>query len=322
MKVKKLSALLVSLGLIISMTACGNDKKTEATKAATEETTVVSNVDDEGVATDEVSYPLEITDSTGTVITIEAKPEKVVSISPAMTEMMFQLNLGDLLVARTDYCDYPSDASSVESIGTLFEPNVEKILALEPDVILCSAIVSEDLLAKFKEANIPVVVLYDDTKYDAVYEIINTFGLIFNCTEETSKIVSEMTTTVSDVEANVADKEKVTVYYAVSFGEYGDYTATGETYINQMIELAGGENIAKDLVGWTISLEEIVEADPDVILIGTGMAELFSTTEGYKDLTAVKEGRVYEIDVNLLDRQGYRNAEGIALMSQLFFGEE
>jgi len=130
-----------------------------------------------------------------------------------------------------------------------------------------------------------------------------------------------MKDTVSRVQKAVEGKEKPSVYYIVGYGEYGDYTATGETFISSVIEMAGGSNIAADTTGWIYSLEKLVEKDPDIIVGSQAAKEYFEQTNGYKDLTAVKEGRIYAIDVNLLERQGPRLAEGLKLLYEIFHSE-
>ncbi|MCK5734879.1 MAG: ABC transporter substrate-binding protein, partial [Spirochaetaceae bacterium] len=102
------------------------------------------------------------------------------------------------------------------------------------------------------------------------------------------------------------------VYYVVGFGEGGDWTAGGDTFISQMITMAGGENIASDISGWSFSLEAIVEGDPDLILIPSWAESIFETTPVYSDLRAVKNGNIIVIDENSIVRQGPRLAEGFA----------
>lgn len=114
------------------------------------------------------------------------------------------------------------------------------------------------------------------------------------------------------IKAEFKDREKASVYYCISYGEYGEFTAGKDTYIDDLLSELGLENVASDLEGWTYSLEKIQEKDPDYIIC----SKYFDTKagimsyEGFKNLTAVKEGRVIEIDNNLIDRQGPRNSQG------------
>ena len=130
-----------------------------------------------------------------------------------------------------------------------------------------------------------------------------------------------MQDTIADVQEKVSGLETPTVYYVVGYGEYGDYTAGGDTFVGKMLAMAGGDNIAKDISGWSITLEELVEADPSIIIINEYMKSDFMSLPNYSDLTAVKEGNVYTLDTNMLDRQGYRNAEGILELAKIFHPE-
>jgi len=117
---------------------------------------------------------------------------------------------------------------------------------------------------------------------------------------------------VQNVEDKVKGVDKPSVYYVVGFGK-SDFTAGGNTFIGQIIEKAGGKNIAADVQGWKYSKEKLMEKNPDIIVISDkyDSKNNFVTGEGYKDLKAVKEGKVYEIDDNMLSRQGPRQADGL-----------
>ncbi len=297
--------LTLMLALVMGMSACGS-KPSEASGAGT------------GQTGNETVYPVELTDSYGSVITLEAEPERVVSVAPNLTELMYQLGAGEKLVGRSDYCDYPEEAASVESVGTLSSPDIEKIISLEPDVVIVSTHFDEENTKKLEDLNIPVITLYEEKSVTGVYDMITILGTAVNRNEEASACVEEMKGAIAEVEGRVKDLEKPSVYYVVGYGEYGDFTAGGDTFVGGLIELAGGDNIAKDVSGWSITLEEIVEADPDIIVIGEAMKEDFMSSPNYSELTAVKEGKVYTLDTNLLDRQGYRNAEGVKALAAIF----
>ena len=284
---------------------------TEATEGA-EATTEATTEATEGAAEiTETVYPFTFTELDGTEVVIESEPEKIVSMGPNVTEILYALGAGDKLVGRTDYCTYPEEVSSVESIGTMYTPDIEKIVSLEPDVVLGSTHFDAEVEANIKEQGIVTAALYDESEYTGVYDIITKVGQIVNKNAEASE--------VTDILA--AAETKPTVYYVVGYGEYGDYTAGGDTFIGGLIEVAGGENIAKDVSGWSYDLESLVAADPEIIVIGTGMKDDFVTQENYKDLTAVKEGKVYEIDNDLLELQGPRNSEGIKALAEIIHPE-
>ncbi len=272
-------------------------------------------------AAQDASYPLTVTDSGGQEITLEQKPEKIVSVAPNLTEIVCQLGEGDRLAGRSDYCDYPSEIADVESVGTIFTPDMEKLIAITPDLVLVSTHFDEENAQKLQDLEIPVLTLFEEHDMEGVYAMIETLGQALGCVDEAEECVRKMQDTMSDVQETVKDLEKPSVYYVVDYGENGDFTAGGDTFAGAMLEMAGGDNIAKEVTGWSITLEEIIEADPSLILIAESRKDEFMQSAAYANLTAVKEGKVYGIDNNLLDRQGFRNAEGIRTLAEIFHPE-
>lgn len=266
----------------------------------------------------ETIYPVKITDSYGKEITLEKEPEKVVSIAPNISEMIFELNAGRKLVGRTNYCDYPQGITSVESIGTMRTPDIEKIISLEPDIVIASTHFDEENSKKLEDAGISVISLYEENNVEGVYNIIETLGIALNKNDIANEKVNEMKKTINKVEANVSNLSKPSVYYVVGYGEGGDFSAPENTFVGGLIKMAGGKDIVPASDNWSFSLEALLEADPDIIVLRNGEKDKFISLEGYKELTAVKEERVYEIDNNLIDRQGYRNAEGVLQLAKIF----
>lgn len=269
------------------------------------------------------SYPMTITDSYGRNITIESEPKRIISLAPSITETIFVLEKEDKLIGRTDYCDYPKAASEVVTVGTLREPSIETIAALNPDLVIASTHFNKATLKKLDSLGIKTVVLYGEESFEGVYTVINTTGKILNAETKAEEVVSEMKKDVEFVLNTVKDAEKPSVYYVVGFGEYGDFTAGGDTFISDLIHMAGGVNAASDLTGWKYSLEKVVENNPDILICSAfwGAKEQLISANGYKDLPAVKEGRLLEIDNNLLDRQGPRLAKGLKALAALIHPE-
>lgn len=309
--------VLCIAAMALGLAACaGSKEETEAvkTEAAEDSQKAASEAAD-------TRYPVTVTDSEGTEITFEQEPEKIISMAPNMTEFVYKLGLEDRLVGRTTYCDYPEEAEAVEEVGTLREPDIEKIVSLDPDVVLASTHFSEESEKQLTDLGIKVVVLYEENDINGVYQMIETAGRIFNVSEAAADTVSDMKASIEETAAAVEGLEAPSMYYVVGFGEYGDYTAGGDTFVGQLINLAGGNNVAEDVSGWSYTLESLVEADPDIIVIAEDMKDSFMMADNYKDLTAVKDGKVYGIDTNLLDRQGYRNAEGIRILAEILHPE-
>lgn len=310
MKLLKKSVSLICLSLVFTMflTACGNKPSNDKTSSENTGNT----------------YPIKITDSYGEEVTINKRPEKIISLGPNTTEIVCALGAIDRLVGRTDFCDYPSDVSKIESIGTLYEPNIEKIVSLQPDLVVASTHTKEDNIKRLKELGIPVLSLYEKENFEGAYSLINKIGLAIDEKENAEKVVNDMKATVDGIKqktANVTNKPKV--YYMVDFGENGDFTAGGDTFINDIIEMAGGENIAKDITGWQYSFEKIVEKNPDVIICPNnfGTKDRMIVADNYKDLPAVKNNKVLELDDNLISREGPRLSQGLEEMAKLLHPE-
>ncbi|EES91028.1 ABC transporter substrate-binding protein [Clostridium botulinum] len=266
-----------------------------------------------------VNYPLKIKDSYNREVTIDKEPTRIVSIAPNITETVFALGKGEKLVGKTDYCDYPKDVKKVQTIGSLTKPNIEKIVELKPDVVIASTHFKKEVLSKLEKLNIKVLVLYGAETFDGVYDTINKVGEVLNAKSQASKLVNNMKEKVANVTNKVKNSNKPKVYYVVSYGKMGDFTATGDTFIGSMIEMAGGINVAKDSTKWQYSIEKLVEKNPDIIIC----SKYFNTkkgieiSNGYKDLKAIKNGKLIEIDNNLLDRQGPRIAEGLEDLAKI-----
>lgn len=261
-----------------------------------------------------VSYPFEYTDVVDRKVTIEKQPERIVSLSPSNTEILCALGLGDKLVGVTDYCDYPAEVLSKEKVGDYSQPNIEKIVALQPDMVFANNGMQHEIIYKLEEANIQVVVFGGDT-FEGVYRSILDAGKITNTQKTASEIVNNMKNRVDEVQKKLKGVEKKSCYFIVTFGDSGNWTAGPGSFIDEMINKAGGENIAGDTESaWAeYSIEKLVEKKPQVILMSkaAGDVEELKNTSGYKELIAVKEGNVKLLDDNLVSRPGPRLVDGL-----------
>ena len=272
-----------------------------------------------------VSFSKEtiITDSYGREVKISKKPERIISLGPAITEIIYAVGAADLLVGRTEYCNFPSEVKEVDSIGKITNPSIEKILELNPDIVISSTHVNEKLVKKIEKLGIKIISLYNDKGFKATFSNILTIGNITENEMEAQRVVYDMKHKLLTVKNLVKDLEKPTVYYVVGFGKYGDYTAGSDTYINDLLELAGGKNAASDIIGWKYSLEKLLEKDPEILICSKyyGAKSGLEITNGYKNLSAVKSGELYEIDNNKLDRQGPRLADGVLDLLEIIHPE-
>lgn len=309
---KRISLMFLTLILTFSLIACSSGKNVE--KEVKKDKQVVEEFKPE-----ETKYPLVIKDSYDREITLESEPATIVSVAPNLTETLYALNRGAKVIGRTDFDDYPEQIEKIESIGSLTDPNIEKIVEMKPDLVLASTHFKKEVVEKLEEAGVKVAVFYEKEDFGGTYEVIKNVGVTVNAQQEAKTVITDMQKKVEEVTAKVKDKEEKSVYYVVGFGEEGEFTAGGDTFIGQMIEMAGGKNAADDAKGWSYSLEKLVEKDPEIIVV-TDRAdekEELMKANGYKDLTAVKEDKVYTIDENLLNRQGPRLAEGLEELAKI-----
>lgn len=277
----------------------------------------------EGTKEIAISNTIEFTDSYNRTVQISKNPQRIVSLGPNITEIVSELDF-DKLVGRTDYCDYPEKVSSVKSIGSITNANIEEIIELDPDLVIGSVHCPKDLLENLTKLGISAIAIYDDNSLDGSYNIISKIGYVMDEEEKANEIIKNNKALVEQIVDKTSTLDKKTVYYALSFGEWGDFTAGGSTFIGKMINLVGAINIAEDVDGWNYSVEQLIEKDPQIIIVSKyyNSKDQFINTWPYSSLTAVKENRVYEIDNNLLDRQGIRNAQGLLELAKIIHPNE
>lgn len=264
-----------------------------------------------------------ITDYLGRVIKVTKKPERVVCLSPGATEIVAALMTDNIIVGRTEYCNYPRDITSIATVGEMLQPSIESIVALKPDMVISTTSMNEETLRKLDELQIPNVLIYERESFEGTYNTIQKIGIVIGEEEKANWMISSIKKEVLDITNKLKSVEEIPrVYYMISFGESGDFTVGGNTFIHQIIELAKGENIAKQTMGWSYSLEQLVANNPDIIVAPDYMdIEMLKKTPIYQDLKAVKENKVFLVDEDIISRQGPRIAEGLKIMARTIHPE-
>ena len=206
------------------------------------------------------------------------------------------------------------------SVGEVVNPNVETIVSMKPDVIFASSMTKADIITKLRQLKF-VVYMEDDLKeIEGAYQSINDIGQILNAQETAGQVVTSMKNHLLFIKGKMKSlKARPSVYYVVGFGQYGDWTPGKGTFIDEAINLAGGTNSGAAAVNWKFSLEQLIKNNPDIILcqLNPDLKGDFVKADKYKDLPAVKAGKVYSIDNNKLDRAGPRIIDGIDELSRL-----
>lgn len=263
-------------------------------------------------------FPIEITDTLGRTVTIDQMPEKVISIAPNITEALFALGLGDKVIGVSQQCDYPEEATSKDKMGDFWQPNIELIVAANPDILFVGNAAPQDFFEKMEESDITVVAL-EGFNLEGTYQSILDTGKVMGAQDSANQLVESMKQKVADIQKKLEGVDKLSSYFVISYGDMGDYTAGAGSFIDEMITLAGGENVAGDMnEPWAeYSVEKLIEKDPEVIFVPIQSgAEGIAEAPGYKELTAIKEGRVVTLDDNLVMRAGPRIVEGLEEMAK------
>lgn len=266
-----------------------------------------------------------MTDDYGRTIVVPAHPQRVVSLSPAVTEILFAIGADSLLAGRTDFCVYPDEAAQIPSIGGISNLNIEKILSLNPDLVISGSMVGKKVTDQMDQMGTPMVCVIEKPHFDALYDNIRTIGNLVGKTHEADSLCNKLMDETraltngdkGDTPSPQTDESKEncqtvpTVYYVVGFGAGGNFTAGGNTFINDIIKMAGGRNIAEEVTGWNYSLEALVQNDPDFIIVRREDSAAFCSMKPYNRLKAVREGRVIGIVSGTLDLQVPRNIDAV-----------
>lgn len=260
----------------------------------------------------------DYTDCYGKRVQLDSVPVRIISLSPAITEMVFMLDDGDKLVGISDFCHYPEATDTMHRVGGMQNINVESLVALNPDVVLIGSIVTKQDMEKMERAGLKVLVIREETKLEGLCDALSVIGQLLDKKEladaQIQKIHNQLDSVKSHIDTTLAPKK---VYYVVGFGEQGDFTAPRNSHIHEIITAAGGENIGKDLTSWSVSREYLFEADPDIILIRKEDMEVYGKTKPYTSLRAVKEGHLYPIESGWIDIVSPRNILAIQYINSL-----
>ena len=268
---------------------------------------------------------LSFTDGLSRAITLDGPAQRIVSIAPSNTEILFAIGAGDQVVGRDQFSDYPEAAKNVTDIGSAFEAlNTELIVSLEPDLVLAAEINTPEQVKALKDLDITVYYLNNPHTLDELYGNLEIVAELTGHEAETATLIESLKQRVAAVDEKIAPiSSRVSVFYELdSTDPAKPFTAGKDTFITLLIERAGGANIAADLESYPqMSLEQIVAADPNVIILGDSMwgvtPEAVAARPGWENLSAVKNGQVVPFDDNLVSRPGPRLVDGLEQLAKL-----
>ncbi len=265
-----------------------------------------------------------ITDMHGREIVFDEPVTRVVALSPADCEILCAIGCEDMLVGRGKYCDYPESILALPALETGDNLNIEEIIALEPQVVLMSDMNQTDDQVKMLEDNGIKVVVSQSTDIEGVYTAIRMISKMVGKEAEGEAVIAEMQATF-DYIASLAEESDKTVYFEVMPLEWGLWTAGDNTFMHELAHICGMENAFADISDWqSISQEQVIERDPDYIVLVTGMGETAVDEvlgrEGWGDMKAIQNGAVYNADSYAMTRPGPRLAEACIGLFEFLYG--
>jgi iron complex transport system substrate-binding protein len=262
----------------------------------------------------------QVVDEGGRSLTVPAKIDRVVSLAPNLTEVVFAVGAGDKLVGVTSYCDYPEAARKITKVGDTIQPNIEAIVALHPQIVLVSTSSQlESFVQKMREQNIAVYVT-DPHDLEGIFRTIANVGDLLGVKENAARELEKLRARTSVVEGKVKTQPPVSVFFQLSREPL--YTIGKDAYVTDLIRRAGGESVTRDVPGAfpTYSAEAALAARPEAIVMTSGdsMGGKINSrvVESLQRSPAVMNGRVYEINGDLLSRPGPRVVDGVEQMAK------
>jgi len=267
-------------------------------------------------------FPRTLVDDDGTEVTVAAPPERLISLSPAITETVFALGAGERLVGGTDFDDYPAEAAAaLPDVATFTGVLMEQVVALEPDIVLAAGnnFTSQEDIDRMRDLGMTVLVTYAES-VDEVLADIELIGQAIDATEEATAIVDGMEGRIAEVEAAVADiEDRPRVFYQIG-SEPEIYGPAPNSFVADMVALAGGEPITTtDPAVFSISVERLVDLDPEVIVLGDAQYGVcpadVAARPGWSGMTAVSDGAIRPVEDTIVTRPGPRLAEGLAALA-------
>jgi iron complex transport system substrate-binding protein len=266
------------------------------------------------------AFPVTLTDDEGTEVTIPAEPAKIVSLQPSTTEIVYALGAGDRVVGKVeDISNHPPEASDVPVVATFQGVDVEKVVGLEPDLVIAGGSGGnppEDI-ARLRQADIPVLVVYPETVAEVLADI-ELIGTAIGAPQPAEDLTTDIQSDIDAVEAATQGLPAPRTFYEID-ATSDIYGPADDSFLAEMVELAGGTPITTGSAAFTpIPLETLIQADPEVIVLGSAAydptltAEKVAARPGWGVMTAVKDGAIRPADDVIITRPGPRIAEGLA----------
>lgn len=267
--------------------------------------------------------PVAVTDDAGRTVHFARPPRRVISLAPSHTEVMYALGAEDRLAAVNEWSDYPPAARAKPQVHGV-HPSLEQVVVLQPDLLLLWGV--GDLLARFEASGFPVLVLAP-RNLEGIYRDIQLLGVVMGAPDRARAVTTAMRDRVAAVRARVAGVRRPRVFYEVDATDpVRPFTVGPASFIHELLELAGGENVAAGAKAvWPqLSLEQLLKADPEIIILGDALSasspqtpQMVMRRPGWERVTAVQRRAIYAVDGNLVSRPGPRIVEGLEALARI-----
>lgn len=314
---KKGLILMLIILMAFTWTACSNSEPQGESKE--EDNTIAESSDGA-----ETTYPLTFKDTAGNEVTLEKAPEKIVSVSASITETIFAVGLGDKIVGRDEYSNYPAETKEIEVVGNYVEPNTELIINLEPEVLFVSSPMPDAATQLIEAAGIKTIVISDQTDVDGVLENIKLVGKIGNVQETANKLVEDLEAQRKEVTDKVKDIKEKKVFVDLQ----GFVSVGPDTFIDSMLQEINAVNIAADSgTAWpTLTLEKIVEDNPDIYISLYPTVEEIKGNGGLQSVAAVENDNIIYFpwgteENDILSRSGPRVMKSLEILAKAIHPE-
>jgi len=329
-RILTLLSLVAILGLVCSVACDGEPLPTEPTLPQPPPSQEKPPEQTAPELEDLPTFPLTVVDDLGRTVKIEKLPQRIISLAPSNTEIIYALGLEDRLVGTTDYCDYPEAAKQKPRVAGYVNPDLEKVVSQQPDLVIAEAIHENTVLPALEKLGLTVIVT-SATSLDVVLDDIKLIGEVTGKSKAATKLVDDLAMRIQAVTtktAGLTTEQRPRVLYAIWYDPI--WTMGSETFSDDLIWKAGGANIfSKDFEkSHVVSLEAIIAKNPQVIIV-SGMATTGDLI--YKNIIketrltgvdAIRDSRVYKIsNANFIERPGPRVVDGLEEVAKIIHPE-
>ena len=319
--------VVLTILLALTLSACGGSQGEENSQ---DTAPLEENTPAEASKNEAPPSTIEMVDGLGSTVILEGPAERIVSLAPSTTEILFAIGAGDQVVGREDFANYPEEALDIPSIGGTFgELNVEAILDLEPDLVLAAPLTSPEQIASLTDVGLTVFQMSNPVGMDGMYDSLRTAAQLTGHEQEAEVLIESLQARVAAVEAVIANAATTPlVFYELdSTDPTAPWTSGPGTFIDTLITMAGGENLGELYEGdWVqVSAEELIAQDPEIIILGDYIwgitPEDVAARPGWDGISAVQNDRVYPFNDDTASRPGPRLVDGLEEMAKLIHPE-